>query len=98
MSLLNDAQLIEALKPLNNWTKHHTRSAIEKTFTFKDFNQAFGFMTQVALKAETLNHHPEWFNVWNKVEVTLSTHDAGGVTQKDISLAAFMDQISQQAN
>ena len=94
MSLLNDAQLIDALKPLHNWTKHHTRSAIEKTFTFKDFNQAFGFMTRVALLAEQANHHPEWSNVWNRVVIDLTTHDAGGITKLDFILAARCAQLA----
>ena len=80
-----------ALAALDGWAEVDGRDAITKTFTFKNFNQAFGFMTRVALVAEQADHHPEWFNVYNKVEVTLSTHDAGGLTQKDIDLAAFMD-------
>jgi 4a-hydroxytetrahydrobiopterin dehydratase len=70
------------------------RDAIQRTFRFKDFNAAFGFMTRTAIKAETLDHHPEWFNVYNRVEVTLTTHDSGGVTALDVTLAAFMDQIA----
>ena len=69
------------------------RDAIQKTFMFKDFNAAFGFMTQVALAAEKMDHHPEWFNVYNKLEVTLSTHDAGGVTEKDLKLARKMENF-----
>ena len=69
-------------------------NGIEKTFGFDDFNAAFGFMSRAALKAEQMNHHPEWFNVWNRVEVRLSTHDAGGVTSLDIELAGFMDGIA----
>ncbi len=83
-----------ALKSLPQWLAVDGRDAITRSFTFKDFNAAFGFMTRVALKAEQMNHHPEWFNVWNKVEVTLSTHDAGGVTQLDADLAAFMDALA----
>ena len=67
------------------------QAVFSKNFTFKNFNEAFGFMSRVALKAEAMNHHPEWFNVWNRVEVTLSTHDAGGLTELDIELATFMD-------
>ncbi|HBC09603.1 MAG TPA: 4a-hydroxytetrahydrobiopterin dehydratase, partial [Rhodospirillaceae bacterium] len=70
------------------------RDAIIKTFTFKDFNAAFGFMSRAALLAEKMDHHPEWYNIYNRVEVTLATHDAGGVTQKDIDLAAFMDRAA----
>jgi 4a-hydroxytetrahydrobiopterin dehydratase len=70
------------------------RDAIVKTFKFDDFNAAFGFMTRVALKADQLDHHPEWFNVYNRVEVLLATHDADGVTDLDVELAAFMDRIA----
>ena len=73
-----------------------TRSALQKSFKFDDFNQAFGFMSRVALKAEQMNHHPEWFNVYNRVDVTLSTHDAGGVTELDFKLAKFMNAASAQ--
>ena len=71
------------------------RDAIVKTFKFEDFNAAFGFMARVALKAEQMDHHPEWFNVYGKVDVTLSTHDAGGVSDKDVALAKFMDEIAR---
>jgi 4a-hydroxytetrahydrobiopterin dehydratase len=85
-----------ALGQLDGWSAKAGRDAIIKTFTFEDFNAAFGFMTRVALKADKLDHHPEWFNVYNKVEVLLSTHDAadskdGGVTALDVELAKFMD-------
>ena len=70
------------------------RNAITKNYQLADFNAAFGFMSRVAIKAEKMDHHPEWFNVYNRVEVTLSTHDAGGVTQLDIELAKFMDEIT----
>ncbi len=81
-----------ALARLSGWEKAEGgRDAIRKTFRFDDFNQAFGFMARVALAAEKLDHHPEWFNVYNRVEVTLATHDAGGVTELDVTLAAFMD-------
>ena len=81
----------DALSTLVGWTEVDGSDAIKKIFQFADFNEAFGFMTRVALMAEKLDHHPEWFNVYNRVEVTLSTHDAGGVTEKDTKLAAFMD-------
>ena len=71
------------------------RDAIQRTYKFKDFNTAFGFMTRVAIKAETLDHHPEWFNVYNRVDVTLATHDADGVTVLDVELATFMDEIAE---
>jgi len=74
-----------------NWSRDSGRDAIQREFVFKDFNGAFAFMTQVALAAEKADHHPEWSNVYNKVRVTLSTHDAGGVTQKDLDLARFID-------
>jgi len=70
------------------------RDAITRTFTFGDFNAAFGFMTRVALMADKLDHHPEWFNVYNRVEVLLATHDADGVTELDVKLAGFMDEIA----
>jgi len=84
----------EALIGLDGWSNAEDRDAIQKTFTFKNFNQAFSFMTRVAMEAEKANHHPEWFNVYNRVEVTLSTHDTGGITEKDIKLAQFMDMIA----
>ena len=65
-----------------------------KNIEFKNFSEAFGFMSRVALQAEKMDHHPEWFNVYNRIRVTLSTHDAGGVTEKDIKLAAFIDKMS----
>ncbi len=84
-----------ALGKLSGWSKvEGGRDAICKTFRFKDFNQAFGFMTRVAIRAEQLDHHPEWFNVYNRVEVTLATHDADGVTELDVTLAAFMDEAA----
>ena len=79
-----------------NWLPEKQRDAITREFLFKDFNAAFAFMTQVALAAEKRDHHPEWFNVYNKVRITLSTHDAGGVTQKDLDLAAFIDQAYER--
>jgi 4a-hydroxytetrahydrobiopterin dehydratase len=79
---------------LPHWRMVEGRDAISRTFTFKDFNAAFGFMARAALLAEAMNHHPEWFNVWNRVDVTLSTHDAGGLTEKDLKLAEGMDRIA----
>ena len=73
------------------------REAIHRTFRFADFNTAFGFMTRVAIRAEQLDHHPEWFNVYNRVEVTLTTHDADGVTDLDVTLASFMDEAAHHA-
>lgn len=84
-----------AVARLSGWTKPEgARDAIAKTFRFKDFNQAFGFMTRVAIRADQLDHHPEWFNVYNRVEVVLTTHDADGVTELDVTLAGFMDEIA----
>lgn len=83
-----------ALAKLKGWAEVSGRDAIARTFTFKDFNEAFGFMTRVALVAETSDHHPEWRNVYKTVEVVLSTHDAGGVTWRDIALADAMNRIA----
>ncbi|MBI5910537.1 MAG: 4a-hydroxytetrahydrobiopterin dehydratase [Betaproteobacteria bacterium] len=83
-----------ALAKLSGWSDVAGRDAIAKTFVFKDFNQAFGFMTRAALAAEKMDHHPEWFNVYKTVAVTLSTHDAGGVTELDIKLAEAMEKIA----
>jgi|SRR4051794_38766127 4a-hydroxytetrahydrobiopterin dehydratase len=80
-----------ALKELPEWSEVEGRDAITRKFQFRDFNQAFAFMTRAALLAEKLDHHPEWFNVYNRVEVTLSTHDSGGLTEKDIAMAKAMD-------
>jgi len=80
-----------ALKALKGWKEAKGGEAIAKNFKFEDFNEAFGFMTRVALLADKMDHHPEWFNVYNKVEVTLSTHDAGGVTQNDVDMAKAMN-------
>ena len=82
-----------AIAQLQGWSAVEGRDAIEKRFEFADFNEAWGFMSRVAVKAEAMNHHPEWFNVWNRVEVTLATHDAGGVTTLDLELAGFMDSL-----
>ncbi len=83
-----------ALSRLNGWSEAAGRDAITKKFVFTDFNQAFGFMTRAALVAEKMDHHPEWFNVYKTVEVTLSTHDAGGLTEFDVKLAEAMDKIA----
>jgi 4a-hydroxytetrahydrobiopterin dehydratase len=84
-----DAQT--ALEGLQGWTAAEDGKAIHKTFRFADFNAAFGFMGRVALMAERLDHHPEWFNVYNRVEVTLTTHDADGLSALDVKMAQFMD-------
>jgi 4a-hydroxytetrahydrobiopterin dehydratase len=91
---LDSAARKDALAKLKGWSEVTGRDAISKKFTFKDFNEAFGFMTRAALVAEKMDHHPEWFNVYRTVDVTLSTHDAGGVTERDIKLAAEMDRLA----
>lgn len=83
-----------ALARLKGWSETSGRDAIIRKFVFADFNEAFGFMTRAALVAEKLDHHPEWFNVYKTVDVTLSTHDAGGLTDRDIKLAEAMDKIA----
>jgi 4a-hydroxytetrahydrobiopterin dehydratase len=93
---LTDEARTAALAKLAGWSLVDGRDAIRKTFEFKDFNAAFGFMTRVALVAERIDHHPEWFNVYRKVDVTLSTHDAGGLTALDVELAAAMNAIAGQ--
>jgi 4a-hydroxytetrahydrobiopterin dehydratase len=87
-----------ALAQLEGWTAADGRDAIIKTFKFADFNAAFGFMTRSALMADKLDHHPEWSNVYNRVEVLLATHDADGVTQLDIDLAKFMDAAANSGS
>jgi len=84
-----------ALQNLPGWIAVDDRDAIQKTFLFADFNAAFGFMTQVALLAEKMDHHPEWSNVYNRVVVVLTTHDANGVTDLDVRLAQFMDRAAE---
>lgn len=85
-----------AIAQLPGWSAVDGRDAITRSYKFADFNAAFGFMSRAALHAEKHDHHPEWFNVYNRIDVTLSTHDAGGVTQKDIDLARFMDETARQ--
>jgi 4a-hydroxytetrahydrobiopterin dehydratase len=86
----------KALKELPGWSELKDREAITRTFSFKDFNEAFGFMARAALVAEKNDHHPEWRNVYKTVEVVLATHDAGGVTARDIKLAEAMNAIARQ--
>ena len=81
---------------LPEWKMVEGRDAITRSFRFKDFSEAWGFMARVALLAEAQDHHPEWFNVWNRVEVTLTTHDAGGVTALDVEMAGFMDTVAAE--
>ncbi len=93
---LSDSQRRDLLAALDDWSMVEGRDAIQKTFTFSNFVEAFGWMTRVALVAEKLDHHPEWFNVYKTVDVTLSTHDADGLTQKDVELAKAMDRMSSR--
>lgn len=86
-----------ALKDLPDWRAADGRDAIVRSYRFADFNAAFGFMTRVALIAEKLDHHPEWLNVYNRVDVTLATHDADGVTELDVRLAKFMDEAAKES-
>jgi 4a-hydroxytetrahydrobiopterin dehydratase len=83
-----------ALAKLSGWSEVEGRDAISRKFTFKDFSEAFGFMARAAMMAEKLDHHPEWFNVYNTVEVTLATHEAGGVTERDVQLAQEMNRLA----
>ena len=83
-----------ALAKLGGWSEVKDRDAITRKFVFKDFNEAFGFMTRAALIAEKMDHHPEWFNVYKTVDVTLSTHDAGGLTELDVKLAETMNRLA----
>ena len=93
MQKLDKAARKQAMSTLSSWKKTRGRDAIEKTFVFADFNVAFAWMSRVAMMAEKLDHHPEWSNVYNQVEITLTTHDAGGVTEKDTALAAAIDSL-----
>lgn len=92
---LTDDQIDEAVRDLDGWTR--AGDTIERSFEFADFVSAFGFMASCALVAESMNHHPEWRNVYNKVEVSLSTHDAGGLTQLDVDLARRMSELAERA-
>ena len=92
LAVLREAELSQALGCLEGWSLADEK--LHKEFRFADFNQAFGFMTRVALVAEQQGHHPEWFNVWNRVVVDLTTHDAGGVTKNDVELAAAMNRLT----
>jgi 4a-hydroxytetrahydrobiopterin dehydratase len=91
MKKLDTKTRTSAVKKLKGWKEAKGGEAIAKSFKFENFNEAFGFMTRVALLADKMDHHPEWFNVYNKLDVTLSTHDAGGVTQNDIDMAKAME-------
>jgi len=93
---LNEQQRHAALAKLAGWTEADDRDAICKTYRFTDFVEAWGFMSRTALIAEQMNHHPEWLNVYNRVEITLTTHDAGGLSALDVELANHMDRIAAQ--
>jgi 4a-hydroxytetrahydrobiopterin dehydratase len=95
MKKLSDSERTDALKALTGWTLQADRDAIERSIKFKDFSTAWGFMNRVALAAEAADHHPEWFNVWNRVDIVLSTHDAGGLTTKDVALAKKIDDFAK---
>jgi 4a-hydroxytetrahydrobiopterin dehydratase len=95
MTKLEGAARKQALAELKEWRELEGRDAIARKFVFKNFNEAFGFMTRVALVAEKMDHHPEWSNVYKTVDVALSTHDAGGVTEKDVALAKAMDGFAR---
>ncbi|PKP98076.1 MAG: 4a-hydroxytetrahydrobiopterin dehydratase [Alphaproteobacteria bacterium HGW-Alphaproteobacteria-15] len=90
---LSEAERADALEGLPEWDHDAGRDAITRSFTFDDFSQAFAFMTQVALLAEKADHHPEWSNVWNRVEILLTTHDAGGLSGRDIDMAQAIDAL-----
>lgn len=91
VATLNPEARAAFLRDHPGWGPVEGRDAVKKSFTFDDFNQAWGFMCRVALAAEKADHHPEWFNVYNRVEVTLTTHDAGGLSERDVALAGFID-------
>ena len=95
MKKLSKTEVINKLKKLSGWKLIKGRNAITKTFKFKNFTEAFGWMTSMALYAEKKDHHPEWFNVYSTVEVTLSTHDAGGVTNLDLDMAREMNHTNK---
>lgn len=91
---LNETERADALEALDEWDYDEGRDAITRTITFADFSEAFAFMTRVALLAEKMDHHPEWSNVWNRVEILLTTHDAGGLSTRDIVLAEAIDAMA----
>lgn len=90
---LTEEERTDALDELDEWDFDEARDAITRTFTFADFSEAFAFMTRVALLAEKADHHPEWSNIWNRVEILLTTHDAGGLSQRDVDMAEAIDLL-----
>jgi len=90
---LTEEERTDALDELDEWDFDEARDAITRTFTFADFSEAFAFMTRVALLAEKADHHPEWSNVWNRVVILLTTHDAGGLSQRDVDMAEAIDLL-----
>jgi 4a-hydroxytetrahydrobiopterin dehydratase len=90
---LDEAALDDLPGILPKWSLDEERTGIRRSFTFEDFNAAFGFMTRVALKADQMGHHPEWSNVYNRVAIRLSTHDVGGLSKRDLALAEFVDGL-----
>lgn len=90
---LSDAAREDALGELVEWKHDGERDAISRTFVFADFSQAFGFMTRIALIAQKMDHHPEWSNVYNRVEITLTTHDAGGLSERDLAMARAIEKL-----
>jgi 4a-hydroxytetrahydrobiopterin dehydratase len=95
MAVFTDTERDTALAALPGWRYDARRSGIARSFRFADFSAAFGFMTRVALAAEQADHHPDWSNVWNRVDILLSTHSAGGVTEKDMALARAIDRLAE---
>lgn len=93
ISRLTDPEREAAMVALPGWTVRADGLAIMRTFRFADFSEAFAFMTRVALMAEKDDHHPEWFNVWNRVEITLTTHDAGGISRRDVKMARAIEAM-----
>ena len=97
MALLGESERDEALQALPGWVYDQGRNGIARSFRFRDFGEAFAFMTRVAVEAEKADHHPDWSNVWNRVDILLSTHSAGGVTARDIDLARRIDLLAPTA-
>ncbi len=98
MARLGEEDRAKALTQLAGWTYDEGRSALSRSFRFADFNEAFAFMTRVALAAEKADHHPDWSNSWNRVEIRLTTHNEGGVTTKDVDLARRIEEIAKGAS